>query len=193
MHDMTALKSSRRKDPIPVLKHQCLRRISDRRYELINPTKQGTLSFDVEQVREIVEMDSRLREGGSFTSIPAGYSEFAAAFNESSSGLERFATHIHVDGKLSVCTDGIPVVWENLLVKESSGLRSGSDDVAQFTQESSRIPTIDNELTIKIEDLPLDALSKYIHVSSGTTDALIKFWIERYIFSSSSFMPPSCY
>ncbi|KAF9550612.1 hypothetical protein CPC08DRAFT_715238 [Agrocybe pediades] len=180
---MTAFKSLNSKEHIPTIHHPCLRRMSDRRYELLDPkTSQGTLSFDVEQVKEIVEMDHRLRNGSSITCVPAGYSEFAASFNAYASGYQRFATYSYSGGKISVCTDGKPVVWEHLLEEGSSKSRSKAASKGQSKEAGpSHISIIPTRLSASLrpEDLPLDPLLEHIHVAAGTTDELIAFWKER--------------
>ncbi|KAF9478113.1 hypothetical protein BDN70DRAFT_66520 [Pholiota conissans] len=174
---------------LPSISHRCLRRKSLRTYELMDPARPGAeLSYDVGQVKEIVQMDKRLREEGFTTPVPAGFLEFATCFNQYAAGPERFATYSFSKGRVLVHKEGRPIVWEHFMIedwlvgwnRDSTGQEASTSTSASSTMiQGSQIPPPLFDFTDSILDPNLKDLSNRMRVAIQTTDELTKFWIKR--------------
>ena len=186
---MTALTS--RAGPshsIPCINHRCLRRRSLRTYELLDPANPSHVqAYDVGQVKEIVQMDKRLREQGVVSPVPAGFWDFTTLFNHYAVGPERFATYTVSQGRVDIQKNGSPIVWEHFMIddwlvgwdrdpaaQQASGSSLSSSTTSMY-QEA--LPSF--ELVEYVLDPKMRALSARMRVAIQTTDELTKFWIKR--------------
>jgi len=171
---MTSIPMSHSSHRFPGIKHKCLRRKSQRTYELLDPKKPGeSTSFDIGQIRAIVLMDRRLREEGVVRSVPAGYTEFAQRFNQYTTGRERFATYTFVHGRYVIYKDGSPIVWEDFLIDDS--LVVSSTDFVESPEDGKSTSAVD------LNSIPLHQLSARMKEAMKTTDELGEFWRRRYL------------
>jgi hypothetical protein len=167
--------------------------MSLRTYELADPARPGAeLSYDVGQVRDIVQMDKRLREQGVVAPVPAGFHEFATCFNQYAVGPERFATYTFVKGKTVIQRSGSPIVWEHFKIDDwlvgwnrdpANQEPSASTSFTSAMVQSSQIPLPLFDIAESTVDPKLKDLSTRMRVAIQTTDELTKFWIKRFCIS----------
>ncbi|KAF8190821.1 hypothetical protein BJ912DRAFT_964814 [Pholiota molesta] len=165
---------------LPSINHRCLRRMSLRTYELADPARPGAeLSYDVGQVRDIVQMDKRLREQGVVAPVPAGFHEFATCFNHMPLGRTFCDTVIQRSGS--------PIVWEHFKIDDwlvgwnrdpANQEPSASTSFTSAMVQSSQIPLPLFDIAESTVDPKLKDLSTRMRVAIQTTDELTKFWIK---------------
>ena len=186
---MTALTS--RAGPshsIPCINHRCLRRRSLRTYELLDPANPSHVqAYDVGQVKEIVQMDKRLREQGVVSPVPAGFWDFTTLFNHYAVGPERFATYTVSQGRVDIQKNGSPIVWEHFMIddwlvgwdRDPAAQQASGSSLSSSTTSIYQDALPSFELVEYVLDPKMRALSARMRVAIQTTDELTKFWIKR--------------